>query len=109
MIITSIWPSEFYEETQNPETKVIDIRTPEEIKQFWYIEWTELFLNMNATNFPESILALDKNTKYLIYCWHGTRSWFALQFMKNENFSYVKDLIWWIHKWEQDGFKLIKT
>jgi rhodanese-related sulfurtransferase len=87
---------------------LIDIRTPEEKKYYWYIRNTDLFLDIYSNHMIDQLLCLDKDKKYLIYCWHGNRTEFLLDYMKNNWFSNVSDLVWWIEYWEYCGFKLIK-
>jgi len=108
MTIESIHPDDFQNEIWDTNTILIDVRTKEEKEKFWYIENTDLFLNMYEENFFATLWKLEKNKRYLIYCWHANRTWFLLNFMKNSWFEYVKDLLWWTENWENSWLPLIK-
>ena len=55
---------------------------------------------MYQPDFPERILKLPKEVKYLIYCWHGNRSQVARDWMKEQGFNWVCDLEGGIDKWK---------
>lgn len=47
---------------------------------------------MYKPDFANTMLKLPKEQKYLLYCWHGTRTDYARELMKQGGFSRVKDL-----------------
>jgi rhodanese-related sulfurtransferase len=79
---------------------LIDVRTPEELITYWKISENQLLININDKSFSDKIKKLDKNKKYLIYCWHWNRSKVAREFMEKEWFLYLDDLKWWIDIWK---------
>ncbi len=87
---------------------VIDIRTPEELEYFWIISWMNKHLDYYNTGDMQKLFSLDKNKKYLIYCFHGNRSEHLRNLMTANWFKYVIDLKGGIEWWQQAGFKLVK-
>lgn len=106
-IIESLSPEAFLEEINDPETIVIDIRTQEEREHFGIIEHTDLHIDMHTETFFWEILQLEREKKYLIYCWHANRTGYLLSFMAQNGFEYVKDLYWWTELWEMSWYKFV--
>lgn len=99
---------EFTKEIKNPENILLDIRTPQELPMFGKIRENQLLINYNDLNFPTEISKLDKNKKYLVYCWHWNRSRWAVEYMKKQGFTDVVDLKWWIDEWVIQWENIIK-
>ncbi len=95
--------TEFKKEIGNSDTTLIDIRTPMEWKMYWIIPDTDKYIVFWSPNFEAQISELDKNKKYLIYCFHWNRTLTARNFMQQIWFSWVKDLQWWINAWHVAG------
>lgn len=91
-MISRALPDDFKKLIDTKEYKVIDIRTPQELEYFWVIPWMDMHFDFYTQ--LDEILNLDKNQKYLIYCYHGNRTWILLQYMKEQGFKNVIDLIW---------------
>lgn len=106
-IISRLMPKEFYEKLQEKNYILIDFRTIEEKDYYWYIEGTDFLYDVYRPEIIEQINSLDKDKKYLIYCFHWNRTQWVLSYMKEHNFKEVYDLIWWIEYWENYGYKLI--
>lgn len=106
--IKRLEPKSFSDEIMKNNSILIDIRTPEEKITYWYIKDTDLFLNMYSKKFIDQLLVLDRNKKYLIYCWHWNRTEYLLNYLRISWFQDVSDLVWWIEYWEYCWFKLIK-
>jgi len=106
--IWTISPEYFEKKILEKDTILIDIRTPQEKIDHWYINNTDLFMDMYWPTFWDDILELDKSKKYLIYCWHANRSAFLLKFMGGNWFESVYDLWWWIDLWEREWFEVKK-
>ena len=85
--------------------EIIDIRTLEELEYFGVIPWFTKHLDVYTK--LDEILLLDKNKKYLIYCYHWNRSWMLLQYMQMEGFENVVDLMWWTDARVSYWFNLI--
>ncbi len=108
MAIARLNPDEFNSKLETNEYILIDIRTPGEKIMYWYIENTDYFFDIYKEEFISQINSLDKDKKYLIYCFHWNRTQNALWYMEKQWFTYVYDLIWGIVYWENDWFELIK-
>lgn len=108
MSIRRLHAKQFSDEVFKKDTILIDIRTPQEKIIYWYIKWTDFFFDMYSKKFVDNLLKLDRNKKYLIYCWHWNRTQYVLPYLSSVWFTDVADLIWWIEYWEAYWFKLIK-
>lgn len=106
--ILTINPYEFSKKIWEENTILIDIRTPQEKIEHWYIWKTDLFMDMYWPTFWDDILELDKSKQYLIYCWHANRSAFLLKFMDGNWFEFVYELEWWIDLWEKEWLEVKK-
>lgn len=91
---------EFKRELEDDQVILIDVRSFMEQIIHWKIKRKQIIIDINNKNFASKIAKLDKNKKYLIYCWHWNRSQVARDYMKEQGFSYVKDLEWWIDTWD---------
>jgi len=77
---------EFYEMKDQPNTVILDVRTPEEYNE----AHVQNSLNINfhdSLNFKSNIEKLDKNKTYLIYCRTDRRSGITFNLMKENNFK----------------------
>jgi rhodanese-related sulfurtransferase len=75
---------------KQPNTLVLDVRTPEEYRQ-GHIEGARL-IDYHSKNFAQQIESLDKNKTYLVYCMKGGRSSNAAQLMADKGFTNVYNL-----------------
>lgn len=64
---------EFESLMSDPNSVVVDVRTPDEIKS-GFIPGTSIFIDFNGDLFDQKIQALDRSKKYLVYCRSGARS-----------------------------------
>ena len=96
---SQISKEEFKIELEDRSSILLDVRTPEELPIYWKIRDNQILIDINNKNFVSEIAKLDKSKKYLIYCWHWNRSQVARDYMKEQGFSYVKDLRWGIDIW----------
>lgn len=78
---------------------MVDVRTPEEYKS-GYIGNAVNHNVMDSLAFLNTISALDKNKKILVYCKTGRRSGKALMMMKNIGFNKVYHLKGGITEWK---------
>jgi len=88
----AILPKEFIKLINTWKYTVIDIRTDQELDYFWYIFWMNYHYDMYKTWDVQKILALPKDGKYLIYCYHGNRTAMMREYMIQNWFEYVIDL-----------------
>jgi len=82
----TISAKEFYEMIDQPNTIILDVRTPEEFNK----AHVQNALNMNfhdSLNFKSNIEKLDKNKTYLIYCRTDRRSGKTFNLMEQNNFK----------------------
>nr|MDD3719945.1 rhodanese-like domain-containing protein [Candidatus Gracilibacteria bacterium] len=95
----SLTTEEFKNELNNQDKILIDLRTDKERNIFGQIQKNQLNIDFYSPNIASQILSLDKSKKYLIYCRHGNRSEVAMNFMKDNGFSWVCDLKGGINTW----------
>ena len=51
---------------------------------------------------PEKVDELDRNREIVVYCHHGNRSGIAVQFLKNQGFDRVSNLMGGIDQWSRE-------
>lgn len=89
--VKNINQAEFQKLQADKNTVIVDVRTPEEVKQ-GYIKGTTQFIDINGANFDARINSLDKNKTYLMVCRSGARSSRAAQIMASKGFKKVYNL-----------------
>ena len=104
-MIKTVLPEEFDKLINTWEYEVIDIRTPQELEIFWIIPWMAKHLDVYTQ--IDEILALPKDKKYLIYCYHGNRTRALLQYMEMNWFKEVIDLAGGTENRVNSWFKLV--
>ena len=82
--------AEFRERLDDPNTVLLDVRTPRE----WADGKIEAAIEMNVQdeNFAEQLQTLDKSKTYLVYCRSGRRSATAAEIMVDNGFTSVYNL-----------------
>src|SRR6187402_762740 len=95
----SIQQARFEKLMKKNNTYVLDVRTPEEYKS-GFIGNAVNYNVMDSVAFINTILSLDKNKKYLLYCKSGRRSGKALVMMKNMGFRKVYHLNGGVTEWK---------
>lgn len=95
----NISPEEFDKLSKEPNTEIIDVRSPEE-KVEGFIEGAKV-INIMGPSFGEDIKALDKDKTYLVYCRSGNRSSTACGFMASNGFDKLYNLDGGIQAWNQ--------
>ena len=95
----SIYQAKFEKLMKKKNTYVLDVRTPEEYKS-GFIGNAINYNVMDSVAFVNTILSLDKNKKYLLYCKSGRRSGKALVMMKNMGFRKVHHLNRGVTEWK---------
>ena len=108
MIVSKAIPANEFEKLINTwEYILIDIRTPQELEHFWTIKWVDYTLDFYNENDMKKLLQMDKNKKYLIYCYHWNRTRVLRNFMIENWFKHVIDLEWGTDAWLQNGKELV--
>jgi len=95
----NISPEEFDKLSKEPNTKIIDVRSPEEEVE-GFIEGATV-INIMGPDFAEDIKALDRDQTYLVYCRSGNRSSTACGFMASNGFEKLYNLDGGIQAWNQ--------
>lgn len=95
----SVQTTKFERMMKKKNTVMLDVRTPEEYKS-GYIGNAVNYNVMDSLTFLNTISALDKNKKFLLYCKSGRRSGKALVMMKDMGFKKVHHLKGGITEWK---------
>jgi rhodanese-related sulfurtransferase len=95
----SVQHKKFERMMKKKNTVMLDVRTPEEYKS-GYIGNAVNYNVMDSLAFLNTISALDKNKKFLLYCKSGRRSGKALVMMKDMGFKKVHHLKGGITEWK---------
>ncbi len=87
----------FFHLSQQPDTVIIDVRTPAEARQ-GMIPGAKL-IDMFNCDFMQHIEALDRNKTYLIYCRSGNRSAQTCMIMQHIGFKKLYNLAPGVMAW----------
>ena len=90
-----------------PETVVLDIRTPKEIKN-GFIEGA-VFADFYDTEFVQQLTKLDRDTPYVIHCGSGGRSTKALTTLKELGFTNITHMDGGMNDWKSANLPLTKS
>jgi rhodanese-related sulfurtransferase len=82
---------------------VVDVRMPQEYEQGHINK--AININFFDPEFKYKLLELNKNKKYYLYCKNETRSYRAMEFMKDNDFSEVYMLKGGYENWSSDEVK----
>ena len=96
--VKNIQQDEFLKLSKDPNTVVIDVRTPGEVAE-GYIAGTKYFIDFNGANFTGEIQKLDKSKSYIVYCRSGGRSSKAASIMIENGFQQVYNLSGGVMNW----------
>jgi len=88
---------EFDKLSQEENTVVLDVRTPEEKAEGFVEGATQI--NIMGPDFADKIKELDKDKTYLVYCRSGNRSGTACGFMQSNGFDKLYNLDGGIQSW----------
>ena len=88
---------------------LIDIRNEREMQEFGIISWTDMKKNVYDANAVKFLENLDPNWYYLLYCYHGNRSFYLKDHLiKDLWFMHVYDLSGGIAQWIKDEYPIVK-
>lgn len=95
-------PDAFEKGISQPDIQVLDVRTAGEfksghIKNALQADWT------NRQQFNDRIQYVDKNKPVYVYCLVGGRSTAAADWMRQNGFSNVSELVGGINAWKRDS------
>lgn len=97
---------EFQKMTENKETVILDVRTPEEYAEGHLKNSTNI--DVNSSDFEQQISKLDVNKTYLVYCRSGKRSANASGLMTSKGFKNVVNLKGGIMAWQEQENEVVK-
>ena len=89
----------------DPDTIVLDIRTPAEVAQA-RLPGELLVIDFNSPGFAQQLDELDKDATYLMYCRSGNRSGTARNLMTQLGFTDVVDVRGGIIEWVNEGLPI---
>lgn len=95
----------FAESVTQPNTVVVDVRTPPEFASGHLAGARNIDVN---GDFAAGIASLDKQASYAIYCRSGNRSATAMQIMQDAGFGHVFHLGGGIGAWQQAGLEVVR-
>jgi rhodanese-related sulfurtransferase len=93
--------AEFEKLIKEPNTVVLDVRTPTEFAAGHLKD--AVHLSITNKGFDDAIAKLDKTKTYLVYCASGTRSAKACGKLDALDFAKVYNLTGGIKAWEKEG------
>lgn len=86
-------------QSQNPESIILDVRTPEEYEA-GHIQDAILLDIRNPEGFMEGVAELDTAKSYYVYCRSGARSAQACQVLKQSGIQDCFNLLGGILEWQ---------
>jgi len=98
--VKTIGAAEFKKLQTEPNTVVLDVRTPEEVAG-GIIQGASLFLDYHSAEFAQQLDGLDKEKTYLVYCRSGNRSGKAGAMMQEKGFKKLYNLEGGISAWQE--------
>jgi rhodanese-related sulfurtransferase len=107
-VVTNLSAERFKAASENDKSGVIiDLRTPEEIKQKGSIK-DAVLIDYLAKDAEKKIDQLDKNKTYYVYCAGGGRSGECAEYMEKHGFKRVYNLEKGFSEWITKGFPIEK-
>jgi rhodanese-related sulfurtransferase len=97
----NVSPDEFEKLSKEPNTVIIDVRTPKEYAA-GHIKGS-ILIDYSGKDFEQKIKDLDKSKTYLVHCASGGRSAQACGKMDAFEFPKVVNLMGGIRAWEKAG------
>ncbi len=96
--VKTISLAEFKKLQAEPNTEILDVRTPGEIAE-GVISGATLFLDYQSADFETQLESLDKEKTYLVYCRSGNRSGKAAAMMEGKGFKKIYNLDGGVSGW----------
>lgn len=94
---TNVEIEQFAELMKEPNTVILDVRTPQETAQ-GMIEGA-IEIDFLAPGFADAVKQLDKDKTYLVYCRSGNRSSQACTVMEEQGFSKLYNMLGGYNTW----------
>lgn len=105
--IKTVSAEDFKKEVSAGKGILIDLRTPEEVKNKGCIP-NSTHIDFLSKEAESQIAKLDKSKTYLIYCAGGGRSGDCAEIMKSQGFKSVINLDKGFDDWKKKGFEVEK-
>jgi len=102
----TVQAQEFFQQTTQKGSTLIDVRTPEEYAS-GHIEGSTNSDYNNQEAFIPFLNSLDKNGAYLVYCRSGNRSAKAMKLMEEKGFINITNLSGGIIAWQAAALPLV--
>lgn len=103
--ITNLSAQEAYsliqEKMDDPDFKIIDVRTPDEYNS-GHVEGA-INIDYNSDTFKDIMAELDRTGEYLVYCRSGARSSGAVKVMEELGFTMIYHMGSGIIEWSSEG------
>ncbi len=93
--------SQFEKMAVKKKSKIIDVRTPEEVAEGHLADATTI--NFLSPDFASQVASLNKKRTYLLYCRSGSRTRKAADAMQKMGFKHVYMLEGGINAWKEAG------
>ena len=93
--------AQFEKMATRKKTKIIDVRTPEEVAEGHLADATTI--NFLSPDFTSQVAGLNKKGTYLLYCRSGARTRKAADALRKMGFKHVYMLEGGINAWKEAG------
>jgi rhodanese-related sulfurtransferase len=98
--------AKYEQKMAEPNTQLIDVRTPEEYSEGHLVN--AINIDVNADDFDAKVASLDKEKSVMVYCKMGGRSAKAATRLKELGFKNITDLDGGITNWKSENKPTVK-
>jgi rhodanese-related sulfurtransferase len=102
----TVSPSQFQDVVEQPQTIVVDVRTPAEFAEGHLANAVNI--DVESAGFAAAVSKLDPNATYAVYCRSGNRSQGAVQQMEEAGLTDVSELDGGIVAWQEQGLPVVR-
>ena len=96
----------FKKKLESGKYELLDVRTLHEQTIYGVISKNQLLIDIYSLDAIQQIQKLPKDKKYLIYCWHWSRSQYVVSIMKEMGIREVYDLEGGIDVWNKNSLQI---
>ena len=98
--------AKYEQKMAEPNTQLIDVRTPEEYSEGHLVN--AINIDVNSDDFDTKVASLDKEKSVMVYCKVGGRSAKAATRLKELGFKNITDLDGGITNWKSENKPTVK-
>jgi rhodanese-related sulfurtransferase len=98
--------AKYEQKMAEPNTQLIDVRTPEEYSEGHLVN--AINIDVNSDDFDTKVASLDKEKSVMVYCKMGGRSAKAATRLKELGFKNITDLDGGITNWKSENKPTVK-